>query len=369
MAYMRFSDLSLRFQRKKLLCVFRLFLIWRTLVIPLLKAKSAGESFRGANGDWYYKAGSTEKVIIRQADQNLFAQLANKACDLLFTDREPSPEEKKGFSASFGGAQLDSRSTGEVVALDALTLLCSPDNPRTSLRADDITSTEFVGGEKGSPEWLAAERFGFHVTKTTSQLPAIEVIHEANAIGLGIYHREKGNIRAKRLAWKAGPTTLELVPSPFTIATEDYRFSFRITAWNAPDAKPEAIESVRFMTSEAGQQVVSEQGYVDLRLRPLVAADVDPRVLAALSEALGTKSIKEAQRLSTDFRFASSVDRLDLKASQDLELVPAEVARHYADAKVVILGFTDNTGGPGFDNIGLSRRRAEGLFECYSLSA
>lgn len=107
---------------------------------------------------------------------------------------------------------------------------------------------------------MAAEPFGFRVTKATAQLPADEILHEANATGSGLYHREGANIRAKRLAWKAGPTTLELKPSPFTIATEDYRFSFRITAWNPPDAKPEAIELVRFITSEAGQILVSEQG-------------------------------------------------------------------------------------------------------------
>jgi outer membrane protein OmpA-like peptidoglycan-associated protein len=328
-----------------------------TFVIPLLKARSAGEPFRAENGDWYYRAGSTERVIIRRVDQNPFEQLSSKACDLLFADREPTPEEKQAFRTSFGGARLDSLSTGKVVALDALTLLCYPESSRTSLGPEDLNKPQvFLGGEQGSPERLAAERFGFPITKETN-VPEDEVLHEPNAIGLGLYHREGPNIRAKRLPWKAGPTTLELKPSPFTIATEDYRFSFRITAWNPPDAKPEAIQLVRFITSEAGQKAVSELGYVDLRLRPLTA-DADPRILAALSEALRLKSIKGAQRLSTDFRFASGDDRLDLKALGDLELVPSEVARQYAEAKLVILGFTDNTGRPNV-NQPLSQRRAE----------
>jgi outer membrane protein OmpA-like peptidoglycan-associated protein len=331
-----------------------------TFIIPLLKARSAGEPFRAENGDWYYRAGSTERVIVRRVDENPFEQLSRKACDLLFTDREPSLEEKQAFSTDFSGARLDSLATGKVVALDALTLLCHPESSRTSLGPEDLKNPlAFLGGEEGSPERLAAERFGFRVTKATKGFPADEILHEPNAIALGLYHREGANIRAKRLAWKAGPTTLELKPSPFTIATEDYRFSFRITAWNSPDAKPEAIQLVRFITSEAGQRTVFEQGYVDLGLRAL-AADADPRILAALAEALRLKSIKQsqAQRLSTDFRFASGDDRLDLKALGDLELVPSEVARKYANAKVVILGFTDNTGRPNI-NQPLSERRAE----------
>jgi outer membrane protein OmpA-like peptidoglycan-associated protein len=331
-----------------------------TFVIPLLRVKSAGESFKAKNGDWYYRGGPTERVIVRQAGQNPFEQLSHKACDLLFTDREPTPEEKQEFSASFGGARLDSHSTGQVVALDALTLLCHPESARTSLGPEDLTTPQqFIGGEEGSPERLAAERFGFHVTIATPQLPADAILHEATAIGLGLYHREGANIRAKRLAWKAGPTTPELKPSPFTIATEDYRFSFRIMAWNPPDAKPEAIELVRFITSELGQKTVAEQGYVDLRVRPL-AEDADSRILAALSDALRLKIDHGAQRLSTDFRFATGEDRLDLKALGDLELVPSEVARQYAQAKVVILGFTDNRGGPNV-NQPLSQRRAEAV--------
>jgi len=197
-----------------------------TFIIPLLKARSAGESFRAENGDWYYRAGS-EKVIVRKVDQNPFEQLSRKACDLLFTDREPSPEEKQAFSTSFGGARLDSLSTGKVVALDALTLLCHPESSRTSMVPEDLKSPQvFLSGEEGSPERLAAERFGFRVTKTTKGLPANAILHEPDAIGLGLYHREGANIRAKRLAWKAGPTTLELKPSPFTVATKITAFRF-----------------------------------------------------------------------------------------------------------------------------------------------
>lgn len=99
---------------------------------------------------------------------------------------------------------------------------------------------------------------------------------------------------------------------------------------------------------------------MDLRLRPanFVATDVDPLIWAALSEAVGQESIKGAKRLSTNFRFASGDDRLDLKALGDLERVPSEVERRYPQTKVVILGFTDNTGGPNV-NQPLSQRRAE----------
>ena len=48
---------------------------------------------------------------------------------------------------------------------------------------------------------------------------------------LGLYHQEDANLRAKRLPIKASMDSPALKPSPFTIATEDYRFSYRIVAW------------------------------------------------------------------------------------------------------------------------------------------
>ena len=54
----------------------------------------------------------------------------------------------------------------------------------------------------------------------------------------------------------------------------------------SPDSRPGALDLVTFMTKPEGQAIVSKQGYVDLGLHS-AGGDVDPRILAVLSRALG----------------------------------------------------------------------------------
>jgi phosphate transport system substrate-binding protein len=82
--------------------------------------------------------------------------------------------------------------------------------------------------------------------------------------------------------------------------------------------------------------------------------------MAALVEALGLKTIRLSTRLSTNFRYATGSDKFDIKALADLERMPSELAKDYPFDKVVILGFTDNTGGSKI-NVPLSQHRAEGV--------
>ena len=167
--------------------------------------------------------------------------------------------------------------------------------------------------------------------------------------------------RSKRLAVQAGPEALELRPSPFTIATEDYRYSIRIVAWTPkkkdPGSSPSAgFDFIKFITSDDGQQIVSDSGFVDLRLKP-VEAENDPKIMATLGAALNLDSVSNATRLSTNLRFETGSSTLDLKAIADVERLPAYIAGR-PNHKVVILGFTDNV-GTAANNLDLSIKRAK----------
>jgi outer membrane protein OmpA-like peptidoglycan-associated protein len=328
-----------------------------SLVIPLLQAQSPGKLVKAAAEAWYLTSGNGEKILVREDNTDPFGRLSRKECDVLFTDRGPTLTEKSDFLQAFG-TDMESRATGEIIALDALTLLVDPNGSISEIGPEDLQKIPtYIGGGEESPERKIAERFGFKVTKPTEKFTADAILGEPNAIAFGLYHREGDSVKARRLAWKAGPETQSLKPSPFTIATEDYRFSFRITAWNPSNAKPSATALIRFILSNAGQKVVREHGYVDLSLRPL-SEQADPRILAALGEAVGLKSFKSAQRLSTNFRFASGTEQLDLKALADLERLPGQMASDFTGTKTVILGFTDDKGGPTV-NGPLSVRRAQ----------
>lgn len=319
------------------------------LVAPLISGWSEADAMKGPEGRYFIKSASAGKILVEpvSADEG-FKRLAAGEIKVFFSDRDPS---------ELGQDLKASRSVAEVIALDAMTLLVHPDNALDTFEMGTAASLRLGTGPDGSPIRSRAHLFGLN-TGTASDLSGEEAaLTDMTLLALSHYHEEGVNLRAKRLAVKPSPEALSLKPSPFTIATEDYRFSFRIVAWTTPSPSPDTLSLIKFCTSNDGQEIVAEQGYVDLRLRP-IQGDVPPEILAALGAALGVDRVNSAIRLSTNFRFEVGESDLDIKAQADLERLPRFVAKSYPDYKVIILGFTDSDGGPEI-NMPLSKDRAE----------
>lgn len=321
----------------------------RELVAPLVSGWSESKSMKGPEGRYFIESASAGKILVEPVTASEgFKRLAAGEVKVLFSDRKPS---------EFGRDMKSSRSIAEVIALDAMTLLVHPDNALDTFEMGTAAPLKLGAGPEGSPIRSRAQLFGLN-TKGASDLSSEEAaLTDKTLLALSHYHEEGVNLRAKRLAVKPSREALSLKPSPFTIATEDYRFSFRIVAWTTPNPTPDTLSLIKFCTSNDGQKIVAEQGYVDLRLRP-IQGDVPPEILAALGAALGVDRVSSAIRLSTNFRFEVGKSDLDIKAQADLERLPRFVANDYPDHKVVILGFTDSDGGPKI-NVPLSKNRAE----------
>ena len=319
------------------------------LVAPLVSGWSEAESMKGPEGRHFIESASMGKILVEPVTANEgFKRLAAGDIKVFFSDRDPS---------EFGQDLKSSRSVAEVIALDAMTLLVHPDNALDTFEMGTTTPLKLGAGPEGSPIRSRAQLFGLSA-RTASDFSGEEAaLTDKGLLALSHYHEEGVNLRAKRLAVKPSSEALSLKPSPFTIATEDYRFSFRIVAWTTPNPSPETLSLIKFCTSNDGQKIVAEQGYIDLRLRP-IQGDVPPAILAALGAALGVDRVSSAIRLSTNFRFDVGESDLDIKAQADLERLPRFVANNYPDHKVVILGFTDSDGGPEI-NLPLSKERAE----------
>lgn len=329
-----------------------------TLVLPLLAQWAEAKPVSGPDDRAFLvkpaKGDAKEQKILLQIvpSEDGFAGLAGAATDLLLIDRQPNPKEQELLGRKYG---VD-RSMAEVVAMDALTLLVHPNNPLDTW-VGNKDKLRIVSGPQDSSAYQHAKRFGFQVDKEVAGPVAEAALGEQDILALGLYHQEGDNpIRAKRLEVKAQAKSIALKPSPFTIATEDYIYSFRIVAWNPPQHKTAAMDFVRFITTDAGQDIVGNAGYVDLRLRPVQGA-VEPKIMATLGVALGVAKINAATRLSTNFRFAVGDANLDVKAQADIERLPRYLANAFSGHKVVILGFTDNTGTVE-ENIKLSKDRA-----------
>jgi outer membrane protein OmpA-like peptidoglycan-associated protein len=320
-----------------------------SLIVPLLRARDGGEAVH-CQAEWYYQSKSNvvphEKILIKINEEAPYGALISGQVDLVITDRPPSPAEMTLFEQKFPGASLASLAHSEIIALDALTLLTHPDGPRNKVLGKEAANLSWISGPVGGPEHSAALRRGFRPSPWPGR-PADEVLKNKDLLGLGLYHREGANIKAKRLAYQPSADTRELIPSPFSIATEDYNLSFRIQASTSPASRKGALDLVNHIKSAEGQEIVANQGYADLRLRGKVV--VDPLIMATLGEVLKRQNIKGAIRISTNFRFELGKDELDLKAEADMKRLPIAIARDFSKADVVVIGFTDNVGSVGID--------------------
>jgi outer membrane protein OmpA-like peptidoglycan-associated protein len=326
------------------------------LVAPLAAAWSSSVVIPAEDGNFYITGKNNRRILVKTTVGSTgFKILAEGKCAVFFTDRSPSPDDLGNFGSDF----RESRSVAEVVALDALTLLVHPDNPASTITVGSDIPFRIAAGPENCAIRERATQFGFHLTGAVDALGEDAALGDPNLLSLGFYHEEGANLRAKRLAVQATEKTLALKPSHFTIATEDYLYSFRIVAWTAPKAVDEALQLVKFTTSNGGQDIVAKQGFVDLRLTGSQGG-TPPEILAALGAAIGSDTIRSAIRLSTNFRFAVGKSILDLKAQADLERLPRFVFEKYPAYKVVILGFTDSDGSPEI-NMPLSKNRAEAV--------
>jgi len=326
------------------------------LVGPLAAAWTSSTVIPGPeDGLLFIDGGPGKKLVVKpMSTEEGFESLASGDIALFFADRSPTAAEL----ARFGSGFKESRSVAEVVALDALTLLVHPENPIDTYEVGQALSLKSAAGPQGSAVRSKAEQFGLRSSAISEAIGEEAAMQDRNVLACGLYHLEGQNLRAKRLAVKASKESSSLKPSPFTIATEEYLYSYRIVAWTPTKPSDMALSFVKFITSNPGQAAVEQCGFVDLRLRITPPGDIDPKILAALGAALGVESISSAQRLSTNIRFAVGDSQLDLKAQADIERITREAASNYPTHKVVILGFTDTDGGPAI-NQPLSVKRAE----------
>ena len=326
------------------------------LVSPLAAAWTESKAVTGSDGLIFIDGGAGKRFVVKPMVAEIgFESLAAGDVALFFADRSPTSAELARFGAGF----KESRSVAEVVALDALTLLVHPENSIDTYEVGQPLSLSAAAGPEGSAVRSKAEQFGLRSSAISEVIGEEAAMQDKNVLACGLYHREGQNLRAKRLAVKASKEATALKPSPFTIATEEYLYSYRIVAWTHTKPNQLALDLVAFITSDPGQAEVKQSGFVDLRLVD-DGGKVDPAKLAALGEAIGSKTISDARRLSTNIRFEVNDAKLDLKAQADLERITRTAAADYPKHSVVILGFTDSSGGPA-TNQPLSVKRAESV--------
>jgi phosphate transport system substrate-binding protein len=302
-----------------------------------------------------------------------FEDLANGHADIGMASRRIKTEEAQQL-ANLG--DMTSPACEHILGLDGIAVIVSRKNPVQALTKDQIA--QIFDGAVGN--WLQVggadvpinlyardDKSGTYDTFRTLVLgnaplaPSAARIEDSRRLSDSVAHDPKG-IGFVGLAYVQDARSLAvyekgaapLLPSPFSIATEDYALSRRLFLYTPAQPRNELTgRFVDFALSAIGQSIVAEIGFVSLNLMAATATASSTAVPADYR-----RLTSGSDRLSLDFRFREGSSQLDNKAVADLGRVITFVTDlHYSGDNLMLLGFDDSKEAAA----NLSRDRAEAV--------
>ncbi len=152
-----------------------------------------------------------------------------------------------------------------------------------------------------------------------------------------------------------------LMPTAFTVASEDYLLTHRLYLYTAQSSpNPQAARFVDFALSAEGQAVVRKAGFVEL------AVKAERRAAPAGAPQDYVRFTANARRLSSTFRFEPGSSGFDSRAQRDLDRVVDYLRENDLSGSAVrVLGFADSMGGKNV-NQQLSVDRANQVAQAFA---
>ncbi len=308
--------------------------------------------------------------VFAHGSSTAFEDLLAGTCDLGMASRRVHGDENgKGALLNIASAANE-----HVIALDGIAVIVNPSNPVSSLTKSriqqvfdgDLRRWSDIGGES-RPIVVHArdDRSGTYdtfrllvlddhplVTSALRQESSEElsdaVAAEPGAVGfIGLPY-----VRSAKAIMVQDSTSVPMLPTPMSVATEDYPLARRLYLYAPQGASRTARDFVDFALSEDGQKIVRTAGFVDLRPECDASASMCTTCTREYTEA-----VRGACRMSIDFRFDVGLN-LDTRALRDLNRVVGMLGRpEYAGRGVVLLGFSDGQGSRA-EALRLSQQRA-----------
>jgi ABC-type phosphate transport system substrate-binding protein len=305
-------------------------------------------------------SGSPSQVvdIDSEGSAQAFIGLGSSTCDIGMSSRAVDDDEVARLRAQgFGDARSPANEV--VIALDGVAIVVHPSNPLRSIDtktlarvlSGEIVDWQSAGGRPGPIHVLGrAASSGTYETVRHSVLGGRSVaagarlfaggsalveavLSDENAIGFTALDDVQ---RVRPLAISSDGSTA-LLPTPFTIASDEYLLSRRLYLYSsASNQAPCSRDFVGFVLGDAGQAVVRSSGFIDLGVTIADSA----RCAKGCPPAYARLSAR-AQRLS--LTFDPSVDGEGYLA-QKWDRFDAW-RRDHPGSRLELVGFSNSSGG------------------------
>jgi PiT family inorganic phosphate transporter len=302
-----------------------------------------------------------------------FEDLEKRACDIGMASRTISEAEAQKLLAA-GLGDLRTPVTENVIGVDGIAVIVNPQNSLRSTTVDalakmfDGETTSWPPGaavqgpvnviarddKSGTYDTFKTLVLGGHTlsasAKRLADSEALSAAVAADPQAIGFVGMASIG-RAAPIAVSDGGATA-IVPSRFTVGTEDYPLTRRLYLYAPqPALHPLASQFISFAQSPEGQAIVGQLGFVDLAA---TEKDAEPCTSCPPKYVDLTRG---AKRLSLNFRFRVGSSTLDSRGERDIARL-ATLVKAQRDPHVELLGFSDSQGS-GDANMQLSRERAK----------
>ena len=352
------------------------------LAEAFLKSQGTGEVRREPGGKpeevtlvGRLPAGEQAIAVSAHGTGTAFAALATQEADIGMASRRITQAELAKLKA-LGDMTAPSRE--HVLAMDGVAVIVHRDNPLATLTRDQVAAlfsgvvadwTQVKGRGGRINVYTRDDKSGTFDTFKSLVLGSTALVAGARrfedskalveavaADPAGIGFVGLGHVRDVKVLAVAEAGATPLMANRFTVATEDYPLSRRLYLYS-PDSNATARRFIDFALSRAGQDIVKQQGFVELTVsgEKIATPSGAPSDYAKLTAG--------ALRLSTNLRFNTGSAMLDNKALRDLD----RVAEFLTDIRksgeaIMMFGFADSTGQRAA-NLTLSKDRARAVEE------
>jgi phosphate transport system substrate-binding protein len=320
---------------------------------------------------------STERqavLIQAHGSSTAFQALKDNTCEVGMSSRPIKPAETEALN--FLG-DMHSPACEHVVGLDGLAVIVNRNNSVHALSllqmagifSGQIHDWSEVGGLPGPIHLYARDEhsgsydsFQNLVLGDRPLEPHAKRYEDSAALSDGVSSDAAGigfiglpYVRNTKAVAVVEPGVQALLPTHFSVATEDYLLSRRLFLYTSAVSKhPWTGAFMGFVLSDEGQKLVEEAGFVSRHVgigRVSMVEGAPERYRRFTKTAAG--------RLSLSFRFRPGKTELDAKAVQDLDRVVNLLAKpENRHKKVCLLGFSDQSGSRSA-NLKISEDRAK----------